>query len=170
MLSTVAKSLGSFGKQVSPAGRKAIEKLFKMSGEDKFNLGFRVLPDIAFAGLEAALTPGDLVEKGLAGLGSGVGSLSGGFALGRLGGKNQNLATLLDMVGSVGGDFGGRYVSDMAARGYDRLKGGQGLTAYERMGAEQQQQFKEQVQAQLLAELGMLPSSAQQILVNPNIG
>ena len=62
----------------------------------------------------------------------------------------------------------GRYLSDMASRGYNKLKGGEALTAYERMGAEQQKQFKEEVEAQLLAELGLLPSSTQQFLLNQN--
>ena len=164
MLGTIGKGL----TKVNPFARKAMQSLANMSSQDKTNLAFRVFPDIAFAGLETYLNPGDAVEKGLAGLGSGGGSLAGGIALSKLAGKNQALGTLLDIVGSIGGDMGGRYLSDMTARGYNKLKGGEALTAYERMGAEQQKQFKEEVEAQLLAELGLLPSSTQQFLLNQN--
>tara|TARA_R100001224_G_scaffold89725_1_gene58812 strand:- start:137 stop:652 length:516 start_codon:yes stop_codon:yes gene_type:complete len=168
MLGTIGKGLSLVGGKVNPFARKAVQSLANMPSEGKYNLALRVFPDIAFAGLETYLNPGDAVEKGLAGIGSGGGSLAGGIALSKLAGKNQALGTLLDMVGSIGGDMGGRYLSDIASRGYDRLKGGEGLTAYERMGAEQQKQFKKEVQSQLLAELGLLPSSTQQFLLNQN--
>tara|TARA_B100001778_G_C18599186_1_gene636313 strand:+ start:1486 stop:1968 length:483 start_codon:yes stop_codon:yes gene_type:complete len=153
---------------INKGGRMALKYLTSMPNKQKMILAERALPDLMFAGLETYLNPGDPVEKGLSGLGSFTGGFGGGLALSRLAGKNRSLGTILDMVGSIGGDVVGRAGAEQLIRGYDRLRGGKGQTAYESMGEKQQDQFKEQVQAQLLAELGLLPSSAQQYLVNPN--
>ena len=96
----------------------------------------RLAPDIMFGGLEAAMTPGDIGDKIIAGTGSAMGGALGGLALGKLGGKNQALGTALDMAGSIAGDFGGRAVSDAVLRGKDAITGGQGLTPYEKMSQE----------------------------------
>ena len=155
---------------VNKGGRMALKHLASMPNQQKLVLAQRALPDALFAGLEAYFNPGDPVEKALAGLGSFTGGFGGGLALSRLGGKNQALGTLLDMVGSIGGDVVGRGGADYLIRGYDKAKGGKGQTGYERMGDQQQEQFKKDVEAQLLAELGLLPSSTQQYLLNQGIG
>ena len=55
---------------------KGLLDLFKLPGGQfmgKGDLAMRLAPDIMFGGLEAAMTPGDLVDKGLAGAGSALG-------------------------------------------------------------------------------------------------
>jgi hypothetical protein len=46
--------------------------------------------------------------------------------------------TVADFMGSYGGDFAGMAVGDTLQRGKDKVMGGEGRTAYERMSDEQQ--------------------------------
>ena len=144
------------------------KSLFKGMGPG--DIAMRLAPDIMFGGLEAAMTPGDIGDKIIAGTGSAMGGALGGLALGKLGGKNQALGTALDMAGSIAGDFGGRAVSDAVLRGKDAITGGQGLTPYEKMSQTQQMEMLQAGKMQALAELGLLPSSAQQMLADPTTG
>ena len=142
--------------------------LFKNQGAGE--IAFRVVPDVGFGVLEASMTPGDLGDKLIAGTGSALGGVSGGLLLGKLGGNNHMLANALDLAGSIGGDFAGRAGAEQVLRGKDRLMGGKGQTPYERMNDEQLELLKQQVQTQTLADLGLLPGSAQQYLVDPSTG
>ena len=105
------------GKVGTFAGKRLLD-LFRLPGGQfmgKGDLAMRLAPDIMFGGLEAAMTPGDIVDKGFAGVGSGIGGAFGGLALGKLGGRNQALSTVLDMAGSIGGDMACLlYTSDAA--------------------------------------------------------
>ena len=138
---------------------EALKWLFKNQGPGE--IAMRVVPDVGFGFLEGAMTPGDLGDKIIAGGSTALGGITGGAFLGKLGGNNQMLTQALDLAGSVGGDFGGRYVSDQIQRGKDSLMGGKGQTAYERMGDEQYEQMKKAAETQVLAELGLLPAGAQ---------
>ncbi len=135
-----------------PAGQ-ALKWLFKGSGPG--DIALRVIPDAGFGILEAVNTPGDIVDKTVAGLGSATGGVLGGAALGKLGGNNQAVANLLDMGGSIGGDMLGRSGAEAIQRGKDSLMGGQGLSAYERSGVEYEEALKQQMREQVFAELGM---------------
>ena len=145
-----------------------IEKLFG-KGATGLDIGMRVAPDLAFGVLEGVMTPGDLGDKIIAGSGSAIGGLGGGIALSKLGGDNEKLATVLDMVGSIGGDFGGRFVSDQVLKGKDLVMGGKGQTPYEKLSETQMADLQESAKAQLLAELGLLPGSTQSALVDPTL-
>ena len=147
---------------------EALKWLFK--GDDAGQIALRVVPDVGFGVLEGALTPGDLGDKVVAAAGSSVGSLAGGIGLGKLGGKSQVARQLLDMAGSVGGEFGGRYVSEGIQRGKDKLLGGKGQTAYERLSEEQFLAMKEEASRQVLAEMGLLPAGYQAALHDPYSG
>jgi len=143
---------------------------FLFAGQKGGDIAMRLAPDLMFGGLEMAMTPGDIGDKLIAGTGSALGGATGGLLLGKLGGKNQALATALDMAGSIGGDFVGRAGSDAALRSKDALFGsGRGLTPYERMNEEQQGLFAEQVRNQTLAQLGLLPGSTQSYLIDQGL-
>jgi hypothetical protein len=60
--------------------------------------------------------------------------------------------------------------SDQIQRGKDALMGGQGLTAWERMSAEQQSQYAQQLEQQLLAQYGIIPGTREQYAVDPTTG
>ena len=152
------------------AGKRLLD-LFKLPGGQfmsKGDLAMRLAPDIMFGGLEAAMTPGDLVDKGLAGAGSALGGSIGGLALGKLGGRNQALATVLDMAGSIGGDMGGRMGAEQLQRGKDVLMGGKGETAYERLSTKDREALEKMIRddqkGQVLEDLGLLPGSTQGFL------
>tara|TARA_R100001129_G_C5317495_1_gene246798 strand:+ start:1592 stop:2086 length:495 start_codon:yes stop_codon:yes gene_type:complete len=163
--------LGLVAKGASKTPRMALDALkFLFKGQTSPEIALRIAPDVLFGVLEGTMTPGDIGDKLIAGGGSALGSTVGGLTLGKLAGRNQLAGIALDTAGSLGGDFAGRAGADLILRGKDKLAGGEGLTPYENLGERQRQELTEQVQTQLLAELGLLPSSTQQYLVNPNIG
>jgi hypothetical protein len=125
----------------------------------------RLAPDLMFGGLAAATTPGDIGDKLIAGGASAVGGGLGGIALGRAGQRFGDTAGFMaDMAGSIGGDMVGMSVGDGLQRGKDSLMGGSGQTAYERMSAEQQAQFAEQIRRQTLAGAGLVPGVRDEFL------
>ena len=132
-------------------------------------LAQRLIFDVGFAGLTAATTPGDVVDKATAAGTQLVGGAGMGLLGGRLGGRNQALSNALDMGFSVAGDFAAMPVGDAIMRGKDRVMGGEGLTPYERMSVEQEQAIRESTQTQLLAQLGLLPNDYQTALVDPTL-
>ena len=124
----------------------------------------RLAPDVLFGIIEGATTPGDLGDKIIAGSGAAIGGATGGLALGKLGGKGP-AGFLLDMGGSIGGDMVGRMASDQIMRGKDAISGGKGQTPFEKMSEKQMMELVQSGKMQALAELGLLPSSAQQAFV-----
>ena len=124
-----------------------------------------------FGGLAAATTPGDIGDKLIAGGASAVGGGLGGIALGRAGQRFGDTAGFMaDMAGSIGGDMVGMSVGDGLQRGKDSLMGGSGQTAYERMSAEQQAQFAEQIRRQTLAGAGLVPGVRDQFMYENGLG
>jgi len=158
--------LGAVAKGGRFAG-DAIKYLFK--GMGKGEIAMRVAPDLMFGGIEAAMTPGDIGDKIIAGTGSALGGSLGGVALGKLGGPGA-LGTVLDMAGSIGGDMVGREGASLLLRGKDKLGGGQGLTPYEKMSEQQQLQMLQAGKTQALAEMGLLPGNYQEYLTDPSTG
>lgn len=160
-----------------PAGR-ALKWLFSKPGAVKGasdemlgagELALRLVPDVGFAALTAAHTPGDVFDKATAAGAQLVGGTAGGLAAARLGGRNQAVANLLDMAGSVAGDYAAMPVGDAIMRGKDKLAGGEGLTPYERLGLEQEKAIRESAETQVLASLGLLPNNYQTVLVDPTL-
>ena len=133
-------------------------------------IALRIVPDVGFGVLTAANTPGDIVDKAVAGGAQMVGGIGGGLLLGKAGGRNQALSGLLDMAGSVGGDFAAMPASDMIQRGKDKLMGGEGQTAYERLSTEQQQQLASQIEQQVLQAYGLIPGSHDRFMMDPTTG
>jgi len=147
----------------------AVKGLFSNPATGKYMgnmaLGERLLPESCYlVAWKLAMTPGDIGDKLIAG-GSVVGGGLGGLALGRLGGTNVNLARVLDMAGSIGGDMGGRVVSEKLQQGKDLAMGGKGQTPYEKLSAQDREALENMIRqdqtGKLLAELGLLPGSTQ---------
>lgn len=131
----------------------------------------RLAPDAFFGGVAALQTPGDIGDKLIAGTTSAVGGGLGGLALGRAGQRFGDTAGFMaDMAGSIGGDMVGMSVGDGLQRGKDSLMGGSGQTAYERMSAEQQAQFAEQIRRQTLAGAGLVPGVRDQFMYENGLG
>ena len=157
-----------FAGHALKAGPKAVQWLTKGIGPGEMAL--RVAPDIGFGIMAATQTPGDLGDKLIAGGTQALGGVTGGLLGGKLGGNNQILSNILDMGGSYAGDFGGMMIGDNAQRLKDKIMGGEGLTAWERMGAEQQAQYAQELEQQILRQYGLIPGSREQYAVDPTTG
>ena len=139
--------------------KEALKWLFKSPQTGKVmetsEIVGRLLPETLFAGLEVAMTPGNLGDKLSAGAGTLVGGATGGLVLGKLS-KNPGISGALDLAGSIGGDFAGRAVAGEYQKLQDRALGGKGQTAYERDSEAYMNQYAQQIRQQTLAELGMV--------------
>ena len=156
-----------FAGQALKAGPKAVQWLTKGIGPGEMAL--RVVPDIGFGIMAAAQTPGDVGDKLIAGGTQTLGGITGGLLGGKLGGSNQILSNMLDMGGSVAGDFAGMAIGDNAQRIKDKMMGGEGLTPWERMGAEQQAQYAQELEQQILRQYGLIPGTREQY-ADPSTG
>lgn len=161
------------GRFAFDAIKKGGKFLLSNAGSNKGEIALRLVPDIGFGVLAGVQTPGDIGDKIIAGTASAVGGSLGGIATAgalrgmRMPGAVQNLG---DLAGSFAGDYAGMMVSDTVQRGKDRLMGGQGLTAWERMGAEQQAQYAQQLENQILAQYGIIPGTREQYAIDPTTG
>ena len=79
-----------------------------------------------------------------------------------------------ELVGGYGGDMLGMAVGDNIQRAKDKLTGGEGLTAYERMSRDEQQRFANSIRNETLAGLGLgigyLPGAQDQYLADLGMG
>lgn len=161
------------GRFAFDAIKKSGKFLLNNAGNSKGEIAMRLVPDVGFGVLAAVQTPGDMGDKLIAGTTSAVGGSLGGITTAgalrgmRMPGSVQNLG---DLAGSFAGDYVGMMVGDNLQRGKDRLMGGQGLTAYERMGAEQQEQYAQQLKQQILAQYGLIPGTREQYAIDPSTG
>jgi hypothetical protein len=130
------------------------------------SLAGRFAPDALFGVLAATQTPGDAIDKGAAFLGSTLGGGLGGAGVTALtGGRLKQVG---ELIGGLGGDYVGQMGGDTIQRLKDKLTGGEGLTAYERLSSDQQKEFAQQLQAQILAQYGLLPGTREQYAVIPS--
>jgi len=149
---------------IKPAFKSGIGKTI-FGDMTKKQIAGRLGPDAFFGGIAALQTPGDLGDKLIAGSASALGGSIGGLALGRAGQRFGDTAGFLaDAAGSIGGDMVGMSVGDSIMRGKDSMMGGSGQTPYERMSAEQQRLFAEQIRQQTLAGAGLVPGVRSQSL------
>ena len=129
-------------------------------GMTKGQIAGRLAPDAIFGGMAAMQTPGDIGDKLIAGGTQFLGGGLGGLATARLAkglGAGPGIETIADFMGSYGGDFAAIPVGDALQRGKDKVMGGEGRTAYERMSDQQQQQFADQIRQQTLMGAGLIP-------------
>lgn len=152
----------------------ALKWLFSKPGATKdaprqmmnaLDIAGRLGPDAVFAGMAAAQTPGDLGDKLIVGgtdfLMSGIPGLAAGRA------TNSGL---VDQMASIGGAYASMPVSDMILRGKDKIAGGQGLSPYERLGAEQQVQMRDDITQQVMQAYGLIPGTRDQYFSDPSTG
>ena len=148
-------------------GKNGARMLIEGSGElmGPGSIAGRLGPDALFASLAFMQNPGDFWDKSAAAGTQFIGGGLGGLALGRAADIHPALSKLgyaLDMAGSIGGDYAGMWAGDQVQRAKDKLTGGEGLTAWERMGAKEQQEFAENLEQQILAQYGLIPGSREQ--------
>jgi hypothetical protein len=166
--------LGSTGTRM--AGQGLANAAFKgglgkavFGNMSKGDLVSRLAPDAFFGGMAALQTPGDIGDKLIAGGASALGGGLGGIALSR-GASRMGMEGvgnyIADMAGSVGGDMVGMGIGDGLMRGKDKIGGGAGQTPYERMSAEQQALFAEQIRRQTLSGMGLVPGAQERYFDN----
>ena len=116
---------------------------------------------------------GDLGDKLIAGgtqaIGGGLGGLTAARGLKKvMPGAGEGLLTAVDFGGSIAGDYAGMATGDMMMRGKDRVMGGEGLNPYERMGAQQQAEYKAQIERDMMMKLGLINPYQQDYFANEN--
>jgi len=105
------------------------------------DLGMAIAPDIMFGGLTMAMTPGDLGDKTLAGLGTAVGGAGGGLVTRGLLGPKSNMGIMMsELGGGLAGDMVGMNVADSIIR----AKNG-GSTPMEKQGEQQMEELRQQI-------------------------
>jgi len=116
-------------------------------------VGVNFGPDIFFGGVQGAMTPGDLGDKLIAGVSTGVGGALGGVgavsALGKYK-NNQGLRMMAEFGGGYGGDMLGQMGGDIALR----AKGG-GTTPWEKLQQSSDQEYRAMVEREMLAQYGV---------------
>jgi len=160
------------GKLLRMAGDRLKTAISGVAGKDPTLADYagRFGFDLLFGGLAAAQTPGDLGDKLIAGGTQAVGGALGGVGLTALTGAKGGTGLLLDMAGSVGGDYAGMAIGDQLMRGKDMLGGGKGQTPYEKMSMEEQEKFAAQLRNQILTEYGLIPGTREQYAMDPTTG
>ena len=128
--------------------------------------------DVLFGAISAAQTPGDAVDKLIAGGSQAIGGGLGGVGLTAAIGPQRlgKYRFLTDMAGSVGGDMAGFAIGENLMRGKDMLSGGKGETPYEKMGAQQQEEYAKMLRQQILTEYGIIPGTREQYAMDPTTG
>jgi len=132
---------------------KALADYMGPGGVTAKNLATNFGMDAAFGIYQGAMTPGDLGDKLIAGVGTGVGGAMGGVGLVSALGKHKNNAIArmgAELGGNLVGDMGGQVVSDAVLR----AKGG-GTTPWEKLQQEGDQQYRQEIERQMLAQLGI---------------
>ena len=143
---------GGLGAVKKFAG-KALADYMGPGGVTAKNLATNFGMDAAFGLYQGAMTPGDLGDKLIAGVGTGVGGAVGGVGLVSALGKHKNNAIArmgAELGGNLVGDMGGQVVSDAVLR----AKGG-GTTPWEKLQQEGDQQYRSEIERQMLAQLGI---------------
>ena len=151
-----AKGAASAGK-LAVIKRFAGKALMDYMGPDDIpmiqKIGMNFGPDAFFGVMQGAMTPGDLGDKLIAGTTTAVGGAMGGVgAVGMLGKHKNNPA--LRMMGEFGGGYAGDMVGQMVGDGLLRAKGG-GTTPWEKLQQEGDQQYRAQIEREILAQMGI---------------
>ena len=151
----VPKNIARFaGDKINKVGRSLSAEGFKknlgmpMTRDD---IAMAVAPDLLFGGIAAATTEGDIVDKALAGAGSAVGGVAGGFgARGVLGPKSGLGIIGTEMIGGMVGDQVGYGAADSLIRARNG-----GMTPAEQSAMAQEEAYKRAMYDQFMAENGL---------------
>ena len=155
----LVKSIGSAGAKKATGNGfrrfagKALNDYMGPGGFTPTNIALNFGMDGAFGVLQGINTPGDLGDKIIAGTASGVGGALGGIGAVSALGKHRNNPAIR-MLGEVGGGFGGDFAGQAVGDTAMRLKGG-GTTPYEKLAASQDQEYRQQLEREILASLGL---------------
>lgn len=151
-LQTAAASGGKMAAAKKFAG-DALTRYMGPGGVTPANLAANFAPDLVFGAMQGAMTPGDLGDKLIAGTTTAVGGALGGVgavsALGKYG-QTGGGRMLAEFGGGMLGDMGGQMVGDVVLR----AKGG-GMTPWEKLQQEGDQEYRQQLERQILAQMGM---------------
>ena len=156
------------GKGAVGGGRFAGTALKALMPEGgKAALAARLAPDAAFGVLNAAMMPDEasIADRVLAGTATTLGGGLGGLAVGKVASKVPGLSTIpgvgfaADMGGSMLGDMVGHQVAMGGSAALDRLTGGEGLNVYERMSKADRDAYREQIERETLAAVGLIPGT-----------
>ena len=143
---------GFFGQAKRFAG-DAFKDYMGPGGITPQNLAVNFGLDAGFGVMQGLATPGDIGDKLIAGVTSGVGGAAGGvLATGALGKFKNNPALRIasEFGGGYAGDMGGQVVGDSLMR----LKGG-GTTPWEKVQQSQDQEYRQQLEREILAQYGL---------------
>ena len=141
---------GALGGGTRMAGN-ALGNLWKMSGSNTGERLMRLGPDALFGTMAAVNTPGDFVDKAIAGGTQAIGSVGLGLAASKLPGiRGTAMEGPMDMIGSIGGDFAGMYTGDALLR----AKGG-GTTPWEKVQMEGNEQMRAELEQQIFRQYGL---------------
>ncbi len=147
---TAAK--GSMGAVKKFAG-DALTKYMGPGGVTAGNIAANFAPDAVFGVMQGAMTPGDLGDKLIAGGSTAIGGALGGVgavsALGKFGQQGGG-RMLAEFGGGIIGDMVGQSAGDVVLR----AKGG-GVTPWEKLQQEGDQQYRQQLERQILAQYGI---------------
>lgn len=149
-MNPIIKALASAGSLGLKGGKWAGQRIARNIGPmGKAELAMTLGPDVLFGGMAAAMTPGDLGDKAIAGVGSAVGGAAGGLGLRGLWGTKNPIGILgAEMVGGIGGDMIGMQGADALIR----MKGG-GTTPMEKMQVADQTSYEDELRRKILAEV-----------------
>ena len=139
---------------------KAGKFIWNQSGNSNIERSMRLGPDALFGGMAALQTPGDLGDKLIAGTTQAAGSIGGGLAMSKMPGiRGTAMEGLADMGGSIAGDFVGMYGGDALLR----AKGG-GMSPWEKMQMEGNEQMRQEMEQQIMAQYGIAGYRPHQLL------
>ena len=117
------------------------------------NIAANFAPDAVFGVMQGAMTPGYLGDKLIAGGSTAIGGALGGVgavsALGKFGQQGGGR-----MLAEFGGGMIGDMVGQSAGDAVLRAKGG-GTTPWEKLQQEGDQQYRQQLERQILAQYGI---------------
>ena len=164
------KAGGALVKSIGSAGaKKAAGSGFKRMAGDAFkqymggpvnagNVFANFGPDAFFGVLQGVTTPGDLGDKIIAGstaaAGGALGGVAGTVGLGKVFNKGKIPEGGLRVLGEFGGGFGGDMVGQAVGDVALRIKGG-GTTPFEKVQQSQDQEYRKQIEREILASLGL---------------
>lgn len=132
---------------------KALANYMGPGGVTAGNIAANFAPDAVFGVMQGAMTPGDLGDKLIAGGSTAIGGALGGVgavsALGKFGQQGGGR-----MLAEFGGGMIGDMVGQSAGDAVLRAKGG-GTTPWEKLQQEGDQQYRQQLERQILAQYGI---------------
>lgn len=151
---TLASKVGSVGRMAGTRLANTIGNVNPLTAEGATNLATQFGLDAAFGIMQGAAMPGDIADKTITGVGTAVGGGLGGVALSSLLPTKLRNNTALRMGTEVIGGFAGDALGQGASDALLRVKGG-GTTPFEKVQTAQDQEYRKQLERQILAQYGL---------------